>query len=82
MTIDEEFEGSVLGTQEYWDAVYEREVKNFDEFGDVGEIWFGKHVENGMLSWIVANERKGASIIELGCGNGHLLVQLVLLHPY
>jgi hypothetical protein len=30
---------SKLGTQEYWDDIYDREIGNYDELGDEGEIW-------------------------------------------
>uniref|UniRef100_A0A8C0X9X3 Uncharacterized protein n=1 Tax=Castor canadensis TaxID=51338 RepID=A0A8C0X9X3_CASCN len=29
----------VLGTQEHWNAVCERELQTFQECGDMGEIW-------------------------------------------
>lgn len=30
---------SKLGTQEYWDSIYDREIDNYDQIGDEGEIW-------------------------------------------
>lgn len=30
---------SKLGTQEYWDNIYHREIDNYDQIGDEGEIW-------------------------------------------
>lgn len=35
----EELEGSELGTIEYWEKAYEREIKNYESHGDLGEIW-------------------------------------------
>ena len=32
--------GSMMGKQEYWKAVYEREMANLEELGDPGEAWF------------------------------------------
>ena len=30
---------SKLGTQEYWNDVYDREISTFEDIGDEGEIW-------------------------------------------
>lgn len=35
-----EYGPSELGTKEYWDSLYDRENKNFQENGDIGEIWY------------------------------------------
>ncbi|XP_064483539.1 EEF1A lysine methyltransferase 2-like [Ornithodoros turicata] len=64
---------STLGTKEYWEATYIQELQNYSEHGDVGEVWFGEDSERRLLSWLESNSDKHASILELGCGNGHLL---------
>ena len=30
---------SQLGTKEYWEAIYERDLDNYGDHGDEGEIW-------------------------------------------
>jgi hypothetical protein len=30
---------SKLGTKEHWDGVYEREVSNFNDYEDEGDVW-------------------------------------------
>ncbi|EDV25354.1 Protein-lysine N-methyltransferase Mettl10 [Trichoplax sp. H2] len=78
--IDEiDIDPSVLGTKEYWDNNYKDEFSTFQEYGDVGEIWFGRDIMNRMLSWISTSDciEKAAPILELGCGNGVLLLELL-----
>ncbi|XP_059153827.1 EEF1A lysine methyltransferase 2-like [Physella acuta] len=73
-----DFGSSELGTQEYWDNAYSRELKSFDEIGDVGEIWFGEEAQHRVVNWI-ANKSglpSTAKILDLGCGNGLLLLAL------
>lgn len=72
---------SNLGTQQYWDEMYEVEVRNFDQFGDTGEIWFGEDVQERVLMHI-EEELEGllnnetSRVLDLGCGNGMFLVQM------
>jgi len=50
-----EFEPSKLGTKVHWDHVYEREVANFKESGDEGEVWFGEDSVEKMVDWVLEN---------------------------
>uniref|UniRef100_A0A2K5C6E9 EEF1A lysine methyltransferase 2 n=1 Tax=Aotus nancymaae TaxID=37293 RepID=A0A2K5C6E9_AOTNA len=71
------FVPSALGTREYWDAVYERELRTFQEYGDTGEIWFGEESMNRLIRWM--QKRKiplDASVLDIGTGNGVFLVEL------
>ncbi|VDK37686.1 unnamed protein product [Gongylonema pulchrum] len=72
---DEELTTSRLGTKEYWTEHYKLELKNFEEFGDGGEIWFGRAVENRIVKYITEKLQlsKLSRIIDFGCGNGSLL---------
>ncbi|KAG9292842.1 hypothetical protein G9A89_016204 [Geosiphon pyriformis] len=72
-----EFGISELGTKEYWDALYEREITNFTDNRDIGEVWFGESAVEKMVNWITTNSpSKSTKILDLGCGNGHLLLTL------
>uniref|UniRef100_A0A0A9WG81 Protein-lysine N-methyltransferase CM83_54793 n=2 Tax=Lygus hesperus TaxID=30085 RepID=A0A0A9WG81_LYGHE len=72
-----ELEPSELGTKEYWDNIYERDKNNFEDHGDVGEIWFGEDSELRILRWLTKNNiPTDKRIIDLGCGNGMMLVEL------
>lgn len=55
------------------------ELKNFDEFGDEGEIWFGRGTEQRMLSYVVEKRQlsRNSRITDFGCGNGSMLRALV-----
>ncbi|XP_017768330.1 PREDICTED: protein-lysine N-methyltransferase mettl10 [Nicrophorus vespilloides] len=72
----EELGESELGTQEYWDKRYKHEVKNFRTHGDVGEVWFGDDIVVRILRWFEKNVDPSQSILDLGCGNGMLLIDL------
>ncbi|KAK4515055.1 uncharacterized protein ATC70_002665 [Mucor velutinosus] len=73
----QDFEASKLGTKSYWDTVYDRENDNFKEIGDIGEIWFGEDSVERMVEWVTENVSDPESrMIDLGCGNGHLLLEL------
>ena len=67
---------SELGTKEYWDNQYETEKKNFDEVGDKGEVWYGEAAMNRMVRWIEKNIDSESKIIDLGCGNGLMSIEL------
>ena len=60
-----------------WEKVYSRELDNFHECGDEGEIWFGKQCERRLAEWVTARFDKGTPIVDLGSGNGHFLTLLV-----
>ncbi|CAG8745269.1 4136_t:CDS:2, partial [Funneliformis mosseae] len=72
-----EYEPSELGTKEYWESLYDRENKNFRENGDIGEIWFGEDSVEKMVDWVLKNSSNSSTtILDIGCGNGHLLLEL------
>ncbi|CAH0770599.1 unnamed protein product [Bemisia tabaci] len=53
-------------------------MRNFSDHGDVGEVWFGEDSEMRIISWLSRNEEipSDAPIIDLGCGNGMMLIEL------
>ncbi|KAM9324151.1 EEF1A lysine methyltransferase 2 [Gastrophryne carolinensis] len=74
---DMDFSPSALGTKEHWDAVYSRELKSYQEYGDEGEVWFGEGSMTRVVRWL--NSQKvplSSSILDIGTGNGMLLVEL------
>ncbi|XP_042557381.1 EEF1A lysine methyltransferase 2 isoform X1 [Dipodomys spectabilis] len=74
------FVPSALGTREHWDAVYEKELQMFQEYGDRGEIWFGEESINRLIRWIQKHKIPlDASVLDIGTGNGVFLVELAKL---
>ncbi|KAI5969392.1 EFM4 [Candida margitis] len=74
---------SKLGTQEYWNEFYERELQNFQSNSDdTGECWFDdSDAESKMIQFIADKLEEGEfakdiSFLDLGTGNGHLLFEL------
>lgn len=69
-----------LRKEGYWDKHYELELRNYEEDGDEGEIWFGKGLSKKIVKWIhqhLPRESNSAiSILDVGCGNGYLLYTL------
>lgn len=74
----EELQPCDLGTLDYWERRYQEEIKNFKSHGDTGEVWFGEDILERVVSWICKCEliAKDSSIVDIGCGNGLLLVEL------
>ncbi|KAJ2498223.1 Methyltransferase-like protein 10 [Coemansia sp. RSA 1972] len=70
------FEASRLGRKDHWDSVYDRELHNYETTGDIGEIWFGSSAATKMVSFIARTTQPTARILDVGCGNGHLLLEL------
>ncbi|XP_061048972.1 LOW QUALITY PROTEIN: EEF1A lysine methyltransferase 2-like [Eubalaena glacialis] len=72
------FAPSALGTREHWDAVYERELQTFQEYGDTGEIWFGEESMTRLIRWMQKHKIPlDASVLDIGTGNGVFLVELL-----
>ncbi|KAL1122635.1 hypothetical protein AAG570_002962, partial [Ranatra chinensis] len=60
-----------------WDSVYRTDVEHFKTRGDFGDIWFGEDSALRIIRWIIENvPETDVSIIDLGCGNGMLLIEL------
>ena len=59
-----------------WDQQYLLEKKNFEEIGDRGEVWFGEGAMNRMIRWLEKNIPTTANIIDVGCGNGVMCIEL------
>ncbi|XP_013779543.1 EEF1A lysine methyltransferase 2-like [Limulus polyphemus] len=74
----EELNPSTLGTKEYWQDAYEQELQNFNDHGDVGEIWFGEDCVDRLVTWLSTNENihQTDPVLDLGSGNGVLLIEL------
>ena len=80
--MEENTSSSKLGTKTYWDSCYQAENDNFDSHGDVGEIWFGEESVVRVITWLEdkmteAGVDHDSPILEVGCGNGVLCVELV-----
>lgn len=68
----------------FWDRHYEEELKNFDDAGDEGEVWFGRGLSRKIASYIVNllkektafHQSNPINILDIGCGNAFLLVTL------
>ncbi|KAK7901185.1 hypothetical protein WMY93_017954 [Mugilogobius chulae] len=74
---DEDVPPSKLGTKEYWDEAYEKELETFKDIGDVGEIWFGEESMTRVINWMKKTKiPEDASILDIGTGNGVFLVSL------
>lgn len=74
---NDDFAPSKLGTKEYWDESYKRELQTYKDIGDVGEIWFGEESMDRVIRWMEAeNIPKNASILDIGTGNGIFLMEL------
>ncbi|XP_077206165.1 EEF1A lysine methyltransferase 2 isoform X4 [Paroedura picta] len=79
-----DFEPSALGTREHWDAAYECELQHFEDSGDAGEIWFGEESIRRLIGWLEKQKIPlDSCILDIGTGNGVLLVELVedILNP-
>lgn len=56
-----------LGTKDYWDKSYSTEIKNYEAFGDVGEVWFDESSQIRIVKWMnTANLDKNIPVIDLG----------------
>lgn len=76
---------SQLGSKEYWDHVYDRELGNFEEFGEEGEVWFGETCLGRVLSRVASlntQPLETVSVLDLGTGNGWTLIELVREHDF
>jgi hypothetical protein len=41
-----------------WDELYTKELSNFEEIGDEGEVWFGEEVLDASTSHFSTNSTK------------------------
>jgi 2-polyprenyl-3-methyl-5-hydroxy-6-metoxy-1,4-benzoquinol methylase len=75
---DIEFE-SALGTVEYWNEFYNREINSIELNKDSeSQIWFGIKVQQKIVKYISEKyeNNKQINILDIGCGNGLFLLKL------
>ncbi|KJK89542.1 hypothetical protein H633G_06621 [Metarhizium anisopliae BRIP 53284] len=80
----EHLDPSELGTKEYWNTLYTRELTNHAaDPSDTGTSWFDDSDAErkttqflDSLSAAAALDRVTASVLDLGCGNGSMLFAL------
>ncbi|GMH60036.1 hypothetical protein TrST_g7688 [Triparma strigata] len=75
---------SNLGTQDHWDAVYQRELTNFESNrDDPGDIWYGEQAQSDMVQFgtdLLMDSGKDVEqvvALDLGTGNGCLTLALL-----
>lgn len=61
-----------------WEDVYQRDIVNFMDNGDVGHIWFGAQETKKIIEWLKSQKQidQSDSIVDIGCGNGMMLIEL------
>ncbi|OAA44855.1 hypothetical protein NOR_03609 [Metarhizium rileyi] len=75
---------SELGTREYWDTLYARELRNHAaDPSDEGTTWFDDANAECKMAQLLGDmasarqlARETASLLDLGCGNGSMLFAL------
>lgn len=73
-----------LREEGYWEKHYEQELRNYEEDGDEGDIWFGKALNKKIVEWLLNRlshfsdaPPSAVDVIDIGCGNSFLLCSLV-----
>ncbi|XP_008320632.1 EEF1A lysine methyltransferase 2 [Cynoglossus semilaevis] len=75
--LQNDFKTSKLGTKDYWESVYQKELETFKDIGDVGEIWFGEESMSRVLHWMDKSKiPENAAILDIGTGNAAFLIEL------
>ena len=69
---------SKLSKQEYWQQNFELELKNYEDHGDDGEVWFGKDVQKKTVEFVLSRfvDTSNLRLLDVGTGNGALLFKL------
>lgn len=75
---DSEIITSDLGKLSYWEDAYLKEIENYSDHGDTGEVWFGENVQMKVIHYITDrySSNKEINILDVGTGNGALLFAL------
>lgn len=72
-----DFQSSILGTKEFWESSFKRDLHVYKERLEIDDIWFGQESVDRVLKWLDDNDvDKSSSIIDIGCGNGATLLAL------